>query len=97
VTGAIFWFLERGDPVVRFHAAQAIVVFGVAALLVVFFAVLAAASLSFVPFLFAPLAWATAFTWMAGVVLWAITMWKVASGDEWRIPVAAPWADRLSA
>ena len=35
ITGAIFWLLEREDRVVRFHAAQSIVVFGVAALLVV--------------------------------------------------------------
>ena len=49
VTGAIFWLLEREDRVVRFHAAQAIVVFGVAALAVVILGVLAAASLSFLP------------------------------------------------
>jgi uncharacterized membrane protein len=33
--------------------------------------------------------------WLGGVVLWGVTMWKVASGDEWRIPVAADMADRL--
>jgi uncharacterized membrane protein len=97
VTGAIFWFLERQDPVVRFHAAQAVVAFGVAALLVMVFGVLAAASLSFVPGLFGFLVGATALTWMAGVALWVITMWKVVSGVEWRIPIAATWADRLTA
>jgi uncharacterized membrane protein len=49
ITGAIFWLLEREDPVVRFHAAQSIVVFGITALLVVVFGMLAAASLSFLP------------------------------------------------
>ena len=52
ITGAIFWLLEREDPVVRFHAAQSIVVFGITALLVVVFGMLAAASLSFLPSLF---------------------------------------------
>ena len=96
VTGAIFWFLERRDSVVRYHAAQAVVVFGAAALLIAVFSLLAAASLSFLPVLFGPFAGAAALTWVAGVVLWAVTMWKVASGDEWRIPAAAPWIERLA-
>ncbi|HEY5618984.1 MAG TPA: DUF4870 domain-containing protein [Vicinamibacterales bacterium] len=97
ITGAILWFLERRDPIVRFHAAQAIVVFGVAALLVALLGALAAASLSFLPSLFGFFFGAAALTWMASVALWAITMWKIVNGDEWRIPVAAPWADRLNA
>ena len=60
VTGTILWIVERRDPVVRVHAAQAVVVFGSAAL------------------------------------LWGVTMWKVARGDEWRIPVAARFVDRLA-
>ncbi len=97
ITGAIFWFLERRDPVVRFHAAQAMVVFGVAALLTLLFAALAAASLSFMPSLFGFFVAAASLTWLAGLLLWMTAMWKATSGDEWRIPVAAPWADRLSA
>ena len=97
ITGAIFWLLEREDPVVRFHAAQAVVTFGVAALLVMLLGVLAAASLSFLPGLFGFLVGATALAWVAGVALWLITMWKVVSGVEWRIPIAATWADRLTA
>ena len=59
-------------------------------------AVLAVASLSLMPSLFAFFASAAALTWTAGVVLSGISMWKAASGDGWRIPVAADWADRLS-
>ena len=97
ITGALFWFLEQRDPVVRFHAAQSIVVFGTAAILVGIFGVLAAASLSFLPSLFSFFLGAAILTWMAGVALWLMTMWKVVSGDEWRIPVAAPWAEKLTA
>ena len=32
VTGVLFWFFERRDLYVRFHAAQALVVFGSIAL-----------------------------------------------------------------
>jgi uncharacterized membrane protein len=96
VTGAIFWWLERHDRLVRFHAAQAVIAFGLIALLIVLCAGLAAASLSFMPSMFGFFAGAAALTWMAGVVLWGIAIWKAASGDEWRIPVAAGWADRLA-
>jgi uncharacterized membrane protein len=97
ITGAIFWLLEREDPVVRFHAAQSIVVFGITALLVVVLGVLAAASLSFLPSLFGFFVGAAVLTWVGGVILWMTAMWKIVSGDEWRIPVAAPWVERLNA
>lgn len=95
VTGVIVWWLERRDRAVRFHAAQAIVAFGLIALLIGLFSALAAASLSFLPSMFVFFLGAAAVTWVGGVVLWGVTMWKAASGDEWRIPVAADWADRL--
>lgn len=95
VTGAIFWFLERRDSSVRFHAAQAVAAFGLIAILIVLFGGLAAASLSFLPSMFSLFVTAAAVTWIAGLVLWGVTMWKTASGDEWRIPVAADLADRL--
>ena len=96
VTGAIFWLLERRDPYVRFHAAQAISAFGLIALLILLFVALAAASFSVLPFTYGTFLTAAAATWMAGVVLWGATMWKIAGGGDWRIPVAAGLADRLS-
>lgn len=97
VTGAVFWLLERRDPAARFHAAQAIVVFGGAALGILLCGGLAVASLALVPSTFGFFVRAAAVTWTAGVVLWGVTMWKVARGDEWRLPVAAVWAERLNA
>jgi uncharacterized membrane protein len=97
VTGAIFWFVERRDPFVRFHAAQAVVVFGLAAFLIVVFAGLAVASLAFLPATFGFFVVAATITWMAAVVLWGIAMWKAAGGELWRVPIAAGWAERLSA
>ena len=96
ITGLIFWFLERKDRSVRFHAAQAITAFGGIALLVVGFAALAGASLSFLPAAFAPLLMAAFVTWLGGLVLWLVVMWKAASGDAFRIPLAADWADWLA-
>lgn len=95
ITGAVFWFLERDDQDVRFHAAQATTAFGLIALLVLLFGGLAAASLSYLPSAFTLFMTAAAVTWIGGAVLWGVTMWKMACGDEWRIPVAADLADRL--
>jgi uncharacterized membrane protein len=96
LTGAIFWFIERRDAQVRFHAAQATVTFGTIAAFIMLCAALAIASLSFLPALFSVLAWLAAAAWAGGVILWAVSMWRALSGDEWRIPIAADWAERLS-
>jgi uncharacterized membrane protein len=98
VTGLIFWFLERRDPVVRFHAAQSIVLFGAVALGVASLAVGALASLSFVPRAFTPLLFAAAGLAVLGVVLWAVSLWRVAGGHPWQLPVAsnvARWLARI--
>jgi len=58
--------------------------------------VLAIASLSFLPELFSVFAWLGVGAWVGGVVPWVIVMWKTLSGDEWRIPIAAGWAERLA-
>ena len=96
ITGLIFWLLEREDRFVRFHAAQAIAAFGAIALLVILFGGLAGASLSFLPAAFPPLLVAAFVTWLGGLALWLVAMWKAASGDAFRIPLAADWADKLN-
>lgn len=96
VTGVMVWFVERRDAFVRFHAAQAITAFGLIALLMLAFTILAVASLSFLPATFTFFLTAAAVTWAVGVLLWAVVMWKTAAGEGWRIPVAADLADRLT-
>jgi uncharacterized membrane protein len=97
ITGIIMWLVERRDPYVRFHAAQSIAAFGLVAALIAAFAILAVVSLSVLQSAFTPFVWAAALTWAGGILLWLVTMWKAASGDAWRIPVAAHLADRLIA
>lgn len=97
VTGAIFWVVERQDRRVRFHAAQAVTAFGLIALLVALFAGVAIASLSFMPAAFPVLLWTAVAVWVVGMLLWLGVMWKAASGDAFRIPLAAGLADRLMA
>jgi uncharacterized membrane protein len=96
ITGLLFWVLEREDRFVRFHAAQALTVFGALSLTIGVLLVLAAGSLSFLPAAFTPLLTAAGVTWVCGVALWVIAMWKAANGEAFRIPLAAGWADRLN-
>jgi uncharacterized membrane protein len=95
ITGALFWFLERRDLYVRFHAAQACVTFGIVALVVALLSGIAATSLMFMPGAFGVWAWAAGLIWLAGVVLWVAAIWHAATGRLWRIPVAASIADRM--
>jgi uncharacterized membrane protein len=97
LTGGIMWFLERRDRYVRFHAAQATITFGLIAAFILVCSALAVAALSFLPSLFTVLVVLAGAAWIGGVVLWAVVMWKVTRGDEWRIPVAAEMADRFCA
>jgi uncharacterized membrane protein len=84
ITGGIFWLVEREDPFVRRHAAQSVAVFGALSLLIVVFGALAVASLSFVPAAFGFFTTAAAVTWLVGLALWGVAMWKATNGQEWR-------------
>lgn len=95
LTGLVFWFLEREDRYVRFHAAQAITAFGLIAALVGVCGLLAAVALSFLPAAFPIFLVAAGVSWVAGLVLSLVAMWKAATGVSWRIPIAAGLADRL--
>jgi uncharacterized membrane protein len=95
-TGLILWFLERRDREARFHAAQAIVAFGGLTLVVALLAGLALISLSFFPGAFEWLIGAAEAVAVGAMVLWGMTVWGVASGRDWRLPIAAPWAERLA-
>jgi uncharacterized membrane protein len=95
LTGLIFWLVERRDAYVRFHAAQSVAAFGIIAALIAGFCLMAVASLSFLPNAFTPFLGAAVGTWVAGVLLWGVAMWKAARGSAWRIPLAADLADRM--
>lgn len=92
ITGIIFFLIEKRNAVVRWHAAQSIV-FGVAWVAVW----VALTILGFIPVL----GW---FTWLltiplaiAGFILWVVCLIKGYSGQMWRMPVLAPYADKVMA
>jgi len=96
VTGALFWWIERRDTYVRFHAAQALVAFGTAAAVIAGFGVLAVASLGTLPSAFSMFAWAAGAAWLGAVLLWVVAMWNAGRGVRWRIPIIGALAERLA-
>lgn len=96
ITGLIFWGLERRDPLVRFHAAQATITFGALALLIGLLGLLGLLALSFAPRGFTVLVTAAALVWALGVVLWVVALWQASQGRRWRVPLAARLAESWS-
>jgi uncharacterized membrane protein len=95
-TGALFLFVERADQSVRFHAAQAVVAFGVISV------VIGAAYAVAIPLLLVSgsagrtaVAVANA-SWLAGVGLWAWLIVKAARGERWCVPGLRGAVDRLA-
>jgi uncharacterized membrane protein len=97
VTGLLFWWLERRNAYVRFHAAQSVAAFGTMAALIAGFGGMAAISLAVLPSAFALFVWAAGLTWVAAIFLCAAAMWAAATGRDWRMPLAGRLADGLAA
>lgn len=96
VTGALFLLIERHDDSVRFHAAQAVVVFGLVSLLI------AVASASALPLMLVSsqagriaLALSNA-AWLGGVGLWLWLVVKAWQGERWCVPGVSGLVDKLA-
>lgn len=96
VSGLLFWWLERTDAFVRFHAAQSTLAFGFIAVIIALWGGAAVLSLSLMPSAFLSLMSAAGVTWGIGVLLWLVAMWKAGSGQTWGIPLAGTLARRLT-
>src|SRR5690349_15510820 len=97
VTGALLWLVERRDPFVRFHAAQSLVVFGVAAVGIAGFMGLALVALQFLPSAFSLFLGAAGVLAVATVLLWLGAVAQALRGVRWRIPLLGGLAERLAA
>ncbi len=96
VTGVIFFLIEKTNSVVRFHAAQSIVVS--LALFVL------AIGLGILNVLLGAISWTLGslfsllmmLVWLAAFILWIVLMIKGYSGEKWKLPVVGDWAERLA-
>lgn len=96
ITGVIFFLIEKRNDVVRWHAAQSIV-FGIVWIAVwVLFTILSTVLSTVIPFLgwiFGFLMWIVLA--LGGLILWVVCLIKGYSGQKWRMPVLAPYADKV--
>ncbi len=96
VTGVIFFLIEKTNSVVRFHAAQSIVVS-----LAIF---VLAIGLGILNVIISAISWTLGslfgllmmLVWLAAFILWIVLMIKGYSGEKWKLPVLGDWAERLA-
>jgi uncharacterized membrane protein len=96
VTGLLFYFLERDNRFVRFHAVQSIAALGALWALGVSFWILGFLSVFVSAAAFRVLMWLAELTWIAATIVWLICLYKAYSGERWKLPVAGDIADRAS-
>lgn len=91
VTGIVFFLLEKENRIVRWHAAQSIV-FGVAWIILW----VAVTILSLIPFVgWIAGAILSILLFVVGCILWVVCLVKGYSGQMWRMPLLAQYADQV--
>ena len=89
LSGLVFLGLEKKSTFVRFHAWQAIIVFGALAVLnLIFF------PLHFVPYIGLGFWIITVIVMVASVVLAIVLMLMAYQGKMWKVPLAGDWAEK---
>ena len=81
ISGLVFILIEKENKLVRFHAIQSIVVFGVLTV--------ASFILGWIPIIGAIFTW---IIWVIGVVLWIVLMVKAYQGAKFKLP----WVGNLA-
>ncbi|MEZ5283384.1 MAG: DUF4870 domain-containing protein [Vicinamibacterales bacterium] len=97
VTGVLFLILERRDRGVRFHAAQALVLFGAVSLVLVAVGAASAAALVISSASYGLLRMLGQVIWLGAAVLWIVLVLRAGRGETWRVPLVAALADGIVA
>jgi uncharacterized membrane protein len=95
VTGGLFLLLERQHRVIRFHAAQSLILFGVVSALLVAFGALSAVSLMLSSALYELMQVFGKLLWLGATVVWLVLVLRAWRGEVWRVPLVAALADRV--
>ena len=83
ITGIVFLVIESKNKVVRFHAFQSIIVFGIITLISII--------ISPIPFVGGVIVWLAS---VVGFVLWVILIVMAAQGKKYKLPWAGNLADK---
>jgi uncharacterized membrane protein len=95
VTGVLFLILERRDRCVRFHAAQAVVLFGGLSLVLALLGASSAVALVVSSQSYQLIRAVGDAVWVAGAVLWLVLVLRAWRGETWRVPLVATLADGI--
>jgi len=101
VTGIIFYFLEKENKTVRFHAMQSILTFIPLSILGWLFGWIGAPSVGWsggLSYSYNPgipaLVWLSWAIWAITVLLWLILMFKAYQGEKFKLPVVGDIAEK---
>lgn len=95
-SGVLVLMAERSSRTVRFHAWQSIVGLGGLGVLVAILILSAFASIVISSALFKTLLYAGWILWAAWIVLWVFCMVKAYQGQQWKLPLAGDYAERIT-
>lgn len=91
LTGALFLSLEPTHRFVRFHARQALVVFGLVSVVGVALWLASLVAMFASPVLFQVTALLAPVVWGVGLALWAACVAQAARGKWWVVPIIGSW------
>lgn len=96
ISGLIFLIIEQQHRTVRFHAAQAIVLFGGLSVAIGILTAVMLGMLVVSAAAFQAARLLVYVVWFGAVAIWMLLMLKTFQGETWRVPFASDLAARLS-
>jgi len=97
VTGGLFLLLERQHQIIRFHAAQSLILFGAVSALLAALGALSAVSLMLSSAVYELMQVFGKLLWLGATVVWLVLVLRAWRGEVWRVPLVAALADRVVA
>ena len=95
VTGGLFLLLERQHQIIRFHAAQSLILFGAVSALLAALGALSAVSLMLSSAVYELMQVFGKLLWLGATVVWLVLVLRAWRGEVWRVPLVAALADRV--
>jgi uncharacterized membrane protein len=93
-SGLIFFFIERKNRFVRFHAAQSFITFG--GIFIVYVVLRLLGGIPIIGFLLSPILGVVTFIVLAlGFLTWLFLMFQAYRGKNFRLPIVSSYADSL--
>lgn len=103
ITGLIFYFVEKEDPYIRFHAVQSIVTFGAITILMIglsvisFIFMVAFGFLGFLmPLVSGLFGLINLIIGIGTVVIWILCMVKAYQEEDFKLPIVGDTAEKFS-